>query len=82
MFLQNYEIRPFNVGCAEHSSMIVGLNKEDVQEYAQIRFEPTVAASTQRHSIPAKRRTVVPYRGIHAEHTASWGLVQDVATGS
>ena len=35
VFLQNYEIRPFNVGCAEHSSMIVGLNKEDVQEYAR-----------------------------------------------
>jgi len=35
VFLQNYEIRPFNVGCAEHSTMIAGLNKEDVQEYAK-----------------------------------------------
>ena len=35
VFLQNYEIRPFNVGCAEHSSMIAGPNKKDVQEYAR-----------------------------------------------
>ena len=35
VFLQNYEIRPFNVGSAEHSSMIAALNKEDVQEYAR-----------------------------------------------
>ena len=40
VFLQNYEIRPFNVGCAEHSSMIAGLKKRTCKSTPDT-FEPT-----------------------------------------